>query len=121
MSMQTLAQQRAKHAWAVVEAQRQKSDFNEFADQAKKLPVRIITSGLGQSLAFLAAKKKAPELLSALTDRMQCYHPGSPRDGLLERVVKGNSDFQRLATAEVLAYLEWLVRFADAHKKESQA
>jgi CRISPR-associated protein Cmr5 len=119
MSIQTLAQQRAKHAWGVVEAQRQERDFDDFADEAKKLPVRIMTSGLGQSLAFLKAKRKAPRLLEALTERMQCYHPGSPRD-LLERIVQGNSDFQRVATAEVLAYLEWLVRFADAHKKESQ-
>jgi CRISPR-associated protein Cmr5 len=117
MSIQTLAQQRAKHAWEVVEAQRARSTgFEEFADQAKKLPMRILTSGLGQTLAFVEAKGKAPELLQALTGWMAIYQPGTGK--LLERVIQGNSDFQRLATAECLAYLEWLVRFADAHKKE---
>ena len=33
---------------------------------------------------------------------------------LLERIVKGNSDFLRRATDEVLAYLVWLKRFAEA-------
>jgi hypothetical protein len=47
---------------------------------------------------------------------MAIYQPGTGE--LLERVIQGNSDFQRLATAECLVYLEWLVRFADAHKKE---
>jgi CRISPR-associated protein Cmr5 len=116
MSIQTLAQQRAKHAWEVVEAQRQKPDFDDFADQAKKLPVRIMTSGLGQSLAFVRAKRKAPELLQALTGWIARYQPGAGE--LLERVIQGNSDFQRLATAECLAYLEWLVRFAEPHRKE---
>ena len=117
MSMQTLAQRRAKHAWEVVEAQRQMPDsFDDFADQAKKLPVRIMTSGLGQSLAFVRAKKKAPALLDALTKWLAIEQPGTGE--LLERVIQGNSDFQRLATEECLAYLEWLVRFADAHKKE---
>ena len=116
MSMQTLSQRRAKHAWAVVEAQRVRSGFDELSDQAKKLPMRILTSGLGQSLAFLRAKKKAPELLAALTSWMQDYQKGTPTE-LLDRITQGDSDFQRLATAECLAYLEWLVRFADAHKE----
>jgi CRISPR-associated protein Cmr5 len=116
MSMQTFSQRRAKHAWGVVEAQCVRSGFDEFGDQAKKLPMRILTSGLGQSLAFLRAKGKAPELVTALTEWMQDYQPGKPRD-LLERITQGDSDFQRLATSECLAYLEWLVRFADAHKE----
>lgn len=116
MSMQTLAQRRAKHAWEVVEARRLRPDFDDFADQAKKLPMRILTSGLGQSLAFVRAKGKVPELLDALTKWINLYDHGNGE--LLERIVQGNSDFQRLATAECLAYLEWLVRFADARKKE---
>jgi hypothetical protein len=47
---------------------------------------------------------------------MQEYQKGTPTE-LLDRITQGDSDFQRLATAECLAYLEWLVRFADAHKE----
>jgi CRISPR-associated protein Cmr5 len=116
MSTQTLSQRRAKHAWSVVERLRVAPDFDEFCDQAKKLPMRALTSGLGQSLAFLRSKGKAPELLAALTSWMQEYEKGTPAE-LLDRITQGDSEFQRLATAECLSYLEWLVRFADAHKE----
>jgi CRISPR-associated protein Cmr5 len=120
MAAPTLSQRRARHAWEVVEAQRArpKEDFEEFADQAKKLPTRIMTSGLGQSLAFLRGKKKAAELREALSDWMQAYQKDSKIEDLLDRVVQGDSDFQRMATWECLAYLAWLVRFADAHREE---
>jgi CRISPR-associated protein Cmr5 len=117
MAPPALSQDRARHAWSVVQEHCSRPTFEEFADQAKKLPIRILTSGLGQSLAFLRAKKKAPELLAALTSWMQHYQRGTPED-LLDRIVHGDSDFQRLATSECLAYLAWLVRFADAHRKE---
>lgn len=118
MALQTLSQRRANDAWKVVEEQRPRPGFDEFADQAKKLPMRILNSGLGQSLAFLCAKKKAPELVRALSSWMQEYQKDEQTVELLERVLKGDSDFQRLATAESLAYLEWLVRLADAHREE---
>ena len=62
----TLDQHRAKHAWeAVQRAKRrdglhQDQDPKKFGGQAKKLPVRIMASGLGQALAFLKAKDYAP-------------------------------------------------------------
>ena len=37
---------------------------------------------------------------------------------LLIRVIKGDSDFLRYATAECLAYLQWLVRFTDAEFRD---
>ena len=116
MALQTLSQRRAHHAWKVVDAHLSRSGIEDFAREAKKLPMRILTSGLGQSLAF--AKKKSPELVDALTSWMQEYQRDDRIVDLLERVVKGDSDFQRLATAECLAYLAWLVRFADAPRKE---
>ena len=33
---------------------------------------------------------------------------------LVVRIIRGDADFQRYATSECLAYLQWLVRFADA-------
>jgi CRISPR type III-B/RAMP module-associated protein Cmr5 len=89
MPIQTLSQRRAKHAWSVVEKQRASSGFDDFTDQANKLPMRILTSGLGQSLAFLLAKKKTPELLAALTSWMQEYQRGTPSE-LLDRITQGD-------------------------------
>lgn len=119
---QTLDQRRAAHAWDVV--QRAKSgqvhhrdqDAKKLGGQAKKLPTRIMATGLGQALAFLKAKGYAPGLLAELTDWIKLRMPpaqGEPQD-LLERIVKGNPDFLRRATDEVLAYLVWLNRFAEA-------
>lgn len=122
----TLEQHRAKHAWDAVQAAKQKNDFEKFHGQARKLPVRIIASGLGQALAFLKAKKYAPDLLCELGDWIldKRLNPGSnkpkPDDtALLKAVVEGDADFLRWATDEVLAYLQWLNRFADAEGSES--
>ncbi len=118
----TLDQRRAVHAWEMVQRAKQKQGFHQgqdpkkFGSQAKKLPTRIMAAGLGQALAFLKAKKYAPGLLAELTEWMGVRLPnkqGEAKD-LLERIVKGDSDFLRRATDEVLAYLVWLNRFAEA-------
>jgi CRISPR-associated protein Cmr5 len=112
--MKTLEQKRAAHAWDWVQKVGAK-EKEEFDTQAKKLPARILASGLGQALAFLAAKELAPTLQDALNDWIAQRR--TPPDGerrLLVRIIKGDADFLRFATAEALAYLQWLVRFADA-------
>jgi len=115
---QTLEQRRARHAWDVVQRAKsnQSQDPKKFGGQAKKLPTRIMAAGLGQALAFLNAKGYAPGLLAELNEWIAQRMPpaqGVPRD-LLERIVKGDSDFLRRATDEVLAWLVWLNRFAEA-------
>lgn len=118
----TLDQRRARHAWEGVQRAKQRQgahqqqDPKKFGGQAKKLPTRIMAAGLGQALAFLKAKAYAPGLLLELTEWMKQRIPpkqGEPAD-LLERIIKGDSDFLRRATDEVLAYLIWLNRFAEA-------
>lgn len=113
---QTLDQRRANHAWEVVQRAKSKPDAKKFGGQAKKLPTRIMAAGLGQALAFLKAKGYAPELLAELSKWMEQRLPlkqGESKE-LLERIVKGNSEFLRRATDEVMAYLLWLNRFAEA-------
>lgn len=119
---QTLDQRRARHAWDAVqradnrEGAHANQDPAKFGAQARKLPTRIMAAGLGQALAFLKAKGYAPGLLAELDDWIgQRLVPakGEPRE-LLERIVIGDADFLRRATDEVLAYLLWLNRFAEA-------
>lgn len=116
----TLDQQRAAHAWDVVQQAKKtlKGDAaKQFGTQAKKLPTRILASGLGQALAFLLAKGYATELQEALSGWIKARRPlagGQTEDRLLVRLIHGDAEFQRWATAECLAYLQWLVRFADA-------
>lgn len=128
---QTLDQRRANHAWAAIQkvlqfpprtvnnGQQKKvthEQAKKFGGQAKKLPTRIRAAGLGQALAFLKAKNYAPGLLDELTEWIAVRLPrkqGESKD-LLERIIKGDSEFLRRATDEVVAYLVWLNRFAEA-------
>lgn len=117
-SQKTLEQQRAAHAWKAVEvlgALKEKEQFSpEAGRELKRLPVRVMTSGLAPALAFLDAKeKKGIEVfVGALDEWIRKRRPGKP--GLLDRLVHGDAGFLRFATAELLAYLQWLVRFAEA-------
>ncbi len=122
----TLDQQRAEHAWNEIEKVKKEKDKDQkdYGTQAKKLPTRIMAAGLGQALAFLLAKtqgeaNKKPglsKLLVTLSDWLAKRWPAKPGEDprLVVRLLKENADFQRYATAECLAYLVWLVRFADA-------
>jgi len=120
MAVKTLAQQRAKHAWDSVQQALRKPEFEKrFADPAKKMPARIRTSGLGQTVAFMRVKEGG-EVLKALAG--WCHEFGliqRPREeDLLIQFKDGSAADLRHLTAEALAYLEWLVRFADAERKD---
>lgn len=119
MSVQTLGQQRAKDAWDVVETLVRTRKIGAEADHGKKLPMRIKAAGLTQALAFLRAKKYAPELRKELSRWVmgQLSQPSKNEDSLLEFVINDNSSTLRRATAETLAWLEWFNRFADPHRK----
>jgi len=120
MPLETLAQQRARHAWDEVQKAKKRSDFEKrFADPAKKMPARIRASGLGQTVAFMRAKEGS-EVLKAVAG--WCHLSGlikeSSEEGLLIQFKDGTAADLRQLTAEALAYLEWLVRFADAARKD---
>jgi len=125
----TLDQRRASHAWERVigqanlkDGQRQYDEkAKEYAREAKKLPTRIMAAGLGQALAFILAKAKDKKpnlkrLHDDLTDWVIKQRPMSAKnpDSLMESIIAGDSNFLRRATDEVLAYLVWLNRFAEA-------
>jgi CRISPR-associated protein Cmr5 len=142
---QTLDQQRAKLAWDVVEEALALSprDQREFGTEAKKLPARVLASGLGQALAFLSAKAQregAPGTGMAKgakgggTAKGKAKKPGvrallDGLDGLakarlrvptdrdfLAHLIENDAAFLRRATAEALAWLQWVGRFAEARK-----
>lgn len=119
----TVDQERAKHAWDAVCRIRSR-DGKKYGGHAKKLPMRIMASGLGQALVFLHAKDYAPELLRDVGDwvlgslgkhkRGVAPESRPAPDALIKAVVDGDSDQLRRATNEALAYLQWLTRFAEA-------
>lgn len=136
----TLDQRRAEHAWNVVQSIIEKyvddvdgkrvprDEAKKFGIQAKQLPTRIMTSGLGQASAFLLAKRYAPDLLEGIADWVLVRRPNSPGEAekpegrtLLEQIVNKDSTFLRRATDETLAYLVWLNRFAEAEQLTEEA
>lgn len=125
-------QLRAKHAWEEVDKlfemvvkdgkvvmkdgkpeRKPKSHAKAFGGAAKKLPVRIMASGLGQALAFLKAKGKTEELISALNSWV--LPKESVVKDLLEAIIQGSAIDLRMYTNETLAYLYWLNRFCEAY------
>lgn len=126
----TLDQRRARHAWDAVARVRnnsKRSSGKSYAREAKRLPVRILTAGLGHALAFLNAKAGAGRdsanvsLLRDVADWVldKRDNPDSSAErpepcALIERIVAGDATFLQFATDEVLAYLQWLTRFAEA-------
>ena len=131
-SRPTLDQRRAQHAWQAVEQARKlgPNAKKDFAREAKRLPVRIKTAGLGQALAFLNAKAKSDKdkgedargrLLVALGDwllkeRRLASQPNGAiaQDSLIQAIINGNAGLLRRATEEALLYLQWLTRFSEA-------
>ncbi len=129
-SQPTLDQRRARHAWKAVERAsrlKRKENAKEFAQEAKRLPVRIKTAGLGQALAFLNAKAKSDttkgggRLLQELGEWLLTRRGLAPRpqgtndcDAVIRAIIAGNADLLRRATEEALLYLQWLTRFSEA-------
>ncbi len=124
----SLEQRRARHAWEAVRASAGKrGQFEDYAREAKRLPVRIMTSGLGASLAFLNAKGKAAPADDVarwildergLASRHGARGQTNTKD-LIGEIVLGDSDFLRQVTEEAMRYLEWLTRFAEAESRST--
>ena len=128
----TLDQRRARHAWEAVERARGlRGDAADYAREAKRLPVRIKTSGLGQAVAFLNAKagegEKGPRaiLLNDLGDWLLARRGLAPvpkggirRDSVMVMILDGDAGLLRRATEEALLYLQWLTRFSEAEIQE---
>ena len=132
----TLDQRRARHAWeavARVKARDAATLGSNYAREAKRLPVRILTAGLGHALAFLYAKASSQaesantlllrDVADWVLDKRRRSDSGADRpsaDSLIDKIVKGDGSFLRITTEEVLAYLQWLTRFAEAEFRDDK-
>jgi len=121
----TLEQQRAQRAWECVQEVTSKpQEFKKkYGSLARKVPMLVLTNGLGQTLAFLKAKGKND---SADEHTVLFHHlsrwvldqvaPGtsSSNGDLLQWVLSNDSAAYRRAMTEAMAFLNWLKRFAEA-------
>lgn len=119
----TLDQRRAAHAWQAIGHLKENQEKPRKAIQraAKKLPMRILTAGLGHALLFVESKKTAPCLLSELSQWLLLEWHAKPEEKekadanhLLQAIIDGNSDDLRRYMAETIAWLAWFNRFAEA-------
>lgn len=122
----TIEQDRARAAWAAVEAvEARREVMKKYVPLVQGAPVAIHTAGLGQTIAFYLSRKpdKNPEYESLLTHLATWVLRGRSTDvadatkrpsDLMQAIQSGTSDDYRRLTAETLAYLAWLKRFAAA-------
>ncbi|BBM69949.1 type III-B CRISPR module-associated protein Cmr5 [Rhodothermus marinus] len=131
----TLEQKRAERAWTCVQevlSQAQNLEDPEsfkkkYNSLARKVPMLVLTNGLGQTLAFLKAKGKNDPAnehtvlfrhLSNWVVSQVAPSPTASNGDLLQWVLENDSVAYRRATTEALAFLTWLKRFAEAELPE---
>ena len=93
------------------EASKRKKAQKAYKTGAKKLPVLIITNGLGQALAFI--KTRNDTLYQDLTDWLHSKEFIEKNDDLVSEVIRMDSHEYRRLTTETLAFLNWVRRFVD--------
>jgi CRISPR-associated protein Cmr5 len=118
---QTLQQQRAAHAWACIEKVRPEIQ-KKYGSLVRGLPALVQSDGLGQTLAFLLAQDGKSKN-QGKTHHIQAYRNIADwlskkypeKTDLLGWIINtATTEQYRITTFEVLAYLSWLKRFAEA-------
>ncbi|MGC9469415.1 MAG: type III-B CRISPR module-associated protein Cmr5 [Anaerolineae bacterium] len=136
----TLEQQRAKLAWEQIQSIKalHKDELEKkYSSLVKKLPMYILTNGLGQTLAFVCSKAKEGNEHQRLYDHLDAWSRESwsavgqfgdtetsgdaeSRTHLLAWLIEQDSALYRRVTVGVLAYITWLKRFAEASLKSEE-
>lgn len=117
---QSLEQKRAAEAWERVVYVRDhgQSFAKKYGQLAKSAPADIQANGLGQTLAFWRAKPKeehSQALFKDVSDWVKKQMGLPAQKTLLEWIMQdARTDEYRRATAEAIAFLNWLKRFAEA-------
>ncbi|MBN2007621.1 MAG: type III-B CRISPR module-associated protein Cmr5 [Anaerolineae bacterium] len=118
MSQQrSLEQKRATIAWEAVTQVKGQSFQDKYKSLAANAPADIQTNGLGQTLAFW--KAKGGEEHRMLYQAVSVWVKGqlnmpATSDFLVWVMQTATTDQYRRATAEAIAFLSWLKRFAEA-------
>ena len=106
------------------------SHQKEYAPAVKKLPMMIKTNGLGATIAFMFSKGKTlGTILKNLDEwvndkenlKTQDILKNTEGGTLVQKVLNLNSSEYRILTIEVIAYLNWLRRFAEGITKETES
>ena len=120
---------RAKYAYDCAKNVNEKFDkiSGNYKSYVKKMPMLIKTNGLGAALAFIYSKQeklnqqKAAYAYKLLFDDIAEWLKYDEKaiinfednSELVAKIIALNSPSYRMVTVEVLAFLNWLRRFAD--------
>lgn len=128
---QSLEQTCAGYAWNCIEECAQlpsEDDRLDYIRAARRLPLRIMASGLGQAVAFLEAKKEkgsgnGKEKLGVkkLIDHLEGWildhrlGRGKVKENacLISCLIQNEPMYMRRAANEAITWLQWLNRFAE--------
>jgi len=120
-----LEQGRAEFAYKCVKdakEQLSKEKQSDYRSYTRKISTMILTNGLAQTLAFVKAKVEEGNTYELLYNQMRYYLksenttriPMPPdKNKLVEWVISCDSREYRFITQELLAFLNWLKRFAE--------
>jgi|GEM_PF-1187120 len=117
---------RANEAFQSVTDAKNKSFAEEYKSLVRKTPMRIKSSGLSATLAFMFSKKGKNEhdlLYSQLADWLRKLHllrGHSEQNELVHEVIMLENAEYRVVTGEALAFVALLRRFADGMIKKKE-
>lgn len=120
----SLEQKRAAFAWQCVQGVKGKGWARDYGQLARSVPAMVQVNGLGQALAFLRSKGKKGDneharLAADVSRWVSEQLLREQRDDLIPWITgQASSAEYRRATAEALAFLNWLRRFAEAELDE---
>ncbi len=117
MSIRDLEKERSQFAYQRVENAKEElkdKEQNEYKAYCKKIPSMIQTNGLSATTAFMFSKKGTYGFIYNQIDEW-LIKKGEKRDEeLIDWLIHINTSFKyRKITIEVLAFFNWLRRFAD--------
>ncbi len=117
--MKNMNNERATFAYRQIEKIQYKK--SEFRSLSRRFPTMVHTNGLTVAVAFLFAKKDKNKHINEHTEMYRIIsewlsnknNHSDDKSDLMNSIVKMESDTLRLATAEVMALLVWIKRFAE--------
>ena len=115
----SLEQKRAELAWKFVDSVRDQLD--KLSSHIRKLPAIILTSGLGQAVAFYLSKddhKKVIDNVAEAVSEITGIEGVTCGRDLLEKIRTSNHETYILLSNEALKYATWLKRLAEAMEVE---
>lgn len=113
MSIKDLAKERSQFAYKCVDNVNKTNAKKNYKSYVKKIPMMVLTNGLGATFAFVYSKKKDGNAWELVYNQTKEWLKVPQNDELVKWIIDQDSQSYRAVTNEVLALFNWLKRFAD--------